>query len=91
MHLSVAKTEVLLYKNKKKQLNCDIKIKLDGKSMRFSKETEYLRMNIVENLVKKGHKKQVCDQLRKANGALSLFRYYALYPVILFFNHMPIF
>ena len=82
IHLNVAKTEVLLFKNKRKQLNFDIKIKLDGKLMRFSKETKYLGMIIDDNLAMDSHKKQVCDRLRKANGALSLVRHYVPYPVL---------
>ena len=72
----------LLFKNKRKQLNYDIKIKLDGKHMRFSKETKYLGMIIDDNLAMTSHKKQVCNRLRKANGALSLVRHYVPYPVL---------
>ena len=82
IHLNVAKTVVLLFKNKSKQLNYDIKIKLDGKLMRFSKETKYLGMIIDNNLTMTSHTKQVCDRLRKANGALSLVRHYVPYSVL---------
>ena len=80
IHLNVAKTVVLLFKNKRKQLNYDIK--LDGKLMRFSKETKYLGMIIDDNLAMTSHKKQVCNRLRKAKGALSLVRNYVPYFIL---------
>ena len=42
IHLNVAKTEVILFKHKQKEVNYNIRIKLDGKLMRFSKQTRYL-------------------------------------------------
>ena len=44
LHLNIAKTDVLLFKNKRKKVNYDIKIKLDGKRMRFSRKVKYLGM-----------------------------------------------
>ena len=67
LYLNVAKTVFLLFKNKRKDVNYDIKIKLDGKRMRFSREVKYLGMIIDDNLSMINHKKQVCGRLRKAN------------------------
>ena len=82
LYLNVAKTVVLLFKNKRKDVNYDIKIKLDGKRMRFSREVKYLGMIIDDNLSMINHKKQVCGRLRKANGALCLARHYVPYPIL---------
>ena len=49
MHLNVAKTEVILFKQRQKIVNYNIKIKLDGKLMRLSSQTKYLGMLIDEN------------------------------------------
>ena len=72
LYLNVAKTVFLLFKNKRKDVNYDIKIKLDGKRMRFSREVKYLGMISDDNLSVINHKKQLCGRLRKANGALCL-------------------
>ena len=82
LSLNVAKTVVLLFKNKRKEVNYDIKIKLDGKRMRFSREVKYLGMIIDDNLSMINHKKQLCGRLRKANGALCLVRHYVPYPIL---------
>ena len=82
LYLNVAKTVFLLFKNKRKDVNYDIKIKLDGKRMRFSREVKYLGMISDDNLSVINHKKQVCGRLRKANGALCLVRLYVPYPFL---------
>lgn len=82
LHLNIVKTDVLLFKNKRKKVNYDIKIKLDGKHMRFSREVKYLGMIIDDNLSMISHKTQVCGRLRKANGALCLVRHYVPYPIL---------
>ena len=42
IHLNVAKTGVILFKHKQKEVNYNIRIKLDGKLMRFSKKLDIL-------------------------------------------------
>ena len=76
IHLNAAKTDVILFKQKQKVVNYNIKIKLDGKLMRFSSQTRYLGMLIDDNLTMEKHKDSVANKLRKANGALSLIRHY---------------
>ena len=76
IHLNVAKTEVILFKQRQKIVNYNIKIKLDGKLMRFSSQTKYLGMLIDENLTMEKQKGAVSSKLGKANGALSLIRHF---------------
>jgi len=76
IQLNVAKTEVILFKQKQKSLTYDIKIKLDGKRMRFSRYTKYLGILIDENLSMTEHTESIAIKLRKANGAISKIRHY---------------
>ena len=66
LSLNVAKTVVLLFKNKRKEVNYDIKIKLDGKRMRFSKEVKYLGMIIDDNLSMINHKKTTLWEMNES-------------------------
>ena len=74
MHLNVAKTEVILFKQRQKIVNYNIKIKLDGKLMRLSSQTKYLGMLIDENSTMEKQKGAISSKLGKTNGALSLKR-----------------
>jgi len=76
IQLNVAKTEVIILKQKQKNSTYDIKIKLDGKCMRFSRYTEYLGILIDENISMAEHTKSIAIKLRKANGAISKIRHY---------------
>ena len=71
IQLNIAKTEVILFKQKQKSLTYDIKIKLDGKRMRFTKYTKYLGILIDENLSMAEHTESIAKKLRKTNGAIS--------------------
>ena len=82
IHLDVAKTEVILFKHKQKKVNYNIRIKLDGKLMIFSKQTRYLGMLIDENLSMNSHNECISGRLRKANGALNLIRHYVPFSIL---------
>lgn len=69
IHL-IAKTEAVLFKTKRVDYN--IKIKFDGKLMRFSKSTKYLGLLIDENLSFRTHRENTTNKVRKANGALNI-------------------
>ena len=82
IQLNVAKTEVVLFKNKSKRVNYNIKIKLDGKLIRFSKCTKYLGLLIDENLSFYNHKENIINKLRTANGALCMIRHYVPFTIL---------
>ena len=68
----VAKTEVIFFKHKshkQKEIKYNIRINLNGKLMRFSKQTRYLGMLVDENLSMNSHNKYISGRLREANGA----------------------
>ena len=64
LYLNVAKTVVLLFKSKQKDVNYDIKIKLDGKRMKFLRE--YLGMIIDDNLSMINHKKTSLWEIKES-------------------------
>ena len=76
IQLNVVKTEVVLFKNRSKRMDYNIKIKLDGKLMRFLKCTKYLGLLIDENLSFQSSK------LRKANAALCIIRHYVPFTIL---------
>ena len=76
IQLNVAKTEVAFFKSRSKRVDYNIKIKLDGKLIRFSKCIKYLGLLIDENLSFYNHKENIINKLRKANGALCMIRHY---------------
>ena len=77
IQLNVAKTEVFLFKSRSK-VDYNIKIKMDGKLIRFSKCINHLGLLIDENLIFYNHKENIINKLRKANGALCMIRHYAV-------------
>ena len=82
IQLNVAKTEVVLFKNKSKRVNYNIKIKLDGKLIRFSKCTKYLGLLIDKNLSFYNHKENIINKLRTANGALCMIGHYVPFTIL---------
>ena len=68
IHLNAAKTNVILFKQKQKVVNYNIKIKLDGKLMRFSSQTRYLGMLIDDNLTIKKTQGYLLDKKIEAPG-----------------------
>ena len=82
IQLNVAKTEVVLFKNRSKRMDYNIKIKLDSKLMRFSKCTKYLGLLIDENLSFHNHIENVISKLRKANAALCIIRHYVSFTIL---------
>ena len=82
IQLNVAKTEVALFKSRSKRVDYNIKIKLDGKLIRFSKCIKYLGLLIDENLSFYNHKENIINKLRKANGALCMIRHYVPFTIL---------
>ena len=48
--LNVEKTEIILFRHPTKKVDYDLKIKLQGKRLRFSRSTRYLGIEIDQNL-----------------------------------------
>ena len=93
--LNVGKTELVLFTSSKKQLHCDLKIKLNGKRLYQTDSVKYLGIQIDERLTWKQQNNHVAFKLNKANAMLSKLRhvldtktlrsvYYALFELHLF-------
>ena len=69
--LNVGKTEFVLLTSSKKQLDCDLKIKLNGKRLYETDSVKYLGIQIDKRLTWKQHINHVALKLNKANAMLS--------------------
>ena len=73
--LNVGKTELVLFTSSKKQLDCDLKIKLNGKRLNETDSVKYLGIQIDKRLTWKQHINHVALKLNKANAMLSKLRH----------------
>ena len=73
--LSVGKTELVLFTSFKKQLDCDLKIKLNGKRLCETDSVKYLGIQIDKRLTWKQQINHVARKLNKANAMLSKLRH----------------
>ena len=74
--LNVKKTELVIFKHQKKQLDSLIKIKLNHKRLYSSKSVKYLGIKIDENLNWKQHIHDIAIKLNRANYLLFTIRNY---------------
>ena len=92
--LNSNKTEFILFRHKRKPLNFDVKLKLNGDRLYPMKSIKFLGVLIDENLNWCKHSETVATKLRRANGALSKLRHYVPSSIILsiyyaiFHSHM---
>lgn len=75
--LNVTKTVVVLFHQNKKDLNYDLKLKLNGKYLEHSESVKYLGLQLDQNLSFSEHLNKLSAKLRNANGALSKIRHVA--------------
>ena len=73
--LNVAKTELVLFTSSKKQLDYDLKIKLNGKRLYETDSLKYLGIQIDKRLTWKQQINQVALKLNKVNAMLSKLRH----------------
>ena len=74
--LNVKKTELVIFKHKKKKLVCPIRIKLSRKIIYLSNSVRYLDVKIDENLNWKDHIHDIATRLNRANALLFKIRNY---------------
>ena len=68
--LNVKKTELAIFKHKKKKLECPIRIKFSRKRPYPSNSMKYLGVKIDENLNQKDHIHNIATKLNRANALL---------------------
>ena len=74
--LNIKKTELVIFKNKNKKLECPIKINLSRKGLYPSKSVKYLGLKIDENLNWKVQTHDIETKLNRANALLYKIRNY---------------
>ena len=85
--LNASKTELILFKDPRKRLNHDLKIKIDGKRLVPQKFVKYLGIYIDCHL---NWKKQVCEitsRLSRANGMLCKVRHFVSFETLKMIYH----
>ena len=73
--LNVGKTELVLFTSSKKQRDCDLKIRLNGKRLFETDSVRYLGIQIDKRLTWKQQINHVALKLDKANAMLSKLRH----------------
>ena len=73
--LNVGKTELVLFTSSKKQLDFDLKIKLNGKRLYETDSVKYLGVQVDKRLTWKQHIDHAALKLNKANAMLSKLRH----------------
>jgi hypothetical protein len=74
--LNVSKTDVILFRHKNKQINYDVRLKLNGNKLFFSPFVKYLGVLLDPHLSWKFHTSDLAAKLRRTNGAISKLRHY---------------
>ena len=74
--LNVKKTELVIFKHKKKKLECPVRIKLSRKILYPSNSVKYLGVKIDENLDWENHINDIATKLNRANALLFEIRNY---------------
>ena len=74
--LNVSKTELVVFKPNRKQLDSEIKIKIYGKKIYPTPSVRYLGIKIDSNLNWKEHWNHISIKLNRANAILSKLRHY---------------
>ena len=78
---------VLLFHNSHKNINHNVRLKLNGKFLSLSKSVKYLGIHLDDHLSWKLHHKALSLKLRKANGLISKLRHFAPKSILLqFYN-----
>ena len=74
--LNIAKTEVILFKPKSKQLDTDLKLKLCSKRLCTTTHVRYLGILIDDELNWNTHTNNIISKLMRGNSILPKLRYY---------------
>ena len=89
--LNVAKTEVVIFRRKKKHLDCDLNLKLCGKKIKPSNYVRYLGIYLDEYLNWSTNINHLSQQLVRANAVLCKLRHFVNVATIKSIFFIPIF
>ena len=74
--LNVSKTELVLFRSAKKQLDFGLKLKLNGKRLYPTNSEKYLGVKIDEHLTRKSQIDGISPKIDEANSILSKVRHF---------------
>ena len=74
--LNVSKTEIVLFRSAKKQLDFSLKLKLNGKKLYTTNSVKYLGVKIDKHLTWKPHIDGISAKLNKVNAILCKIRHF---------------
>ena len=74
--LNASKTELIIFRDPRKKLTQDLKIKINGKRLTPSNYVKYLEIYIDRHLSWKTHQTEISKKLSRAVGMLSKVRHY---------------
>ena len=74
--LNASKTELIIFRDPRKKISFDVKIKINGKKLLPCESVKYLGIHIDRHLNWKTHETTVSTKLCRALGMLSKIRYY---------------
>ena len=80
--LNAGKTELIIFRHPNKEINYDLKIKIEGKKLIPSKYVKYLGLLIDEHLNWSYHVDLIAPKLNRAIGMLSKIRHYVSEPIL---------
>ena len=92
--LNVSKTEVVLFRQRRKVVNYDLNLRINGVKLHLSPFVTYLGVQLDCFLNWNQYISRICVKLRKTNGILSRLRHYCSLHVLtsvynsLFFSHI---
>ncbi|XP_057308213.1 uncharacterized protein LOC130646091 [Hydractinia symbiolongicarpus] len=81
--LNVAKTELILFRNKNKTVNKRLNFRLSGQRLHLLEEVLYLDMILDEQLSWNGHITLLIQRLARATGILPKLRHFVNYETLL--------
>ena len=74
--LNASKTELIIFRDPRKKINYELKIKIDGKKLEPCNSVKYLGIQIDCHLIWKAHETILSSKLCRALGMLSKIRHY---------------
>ena len=80
--LNASKTKLIIFRHPNKNINYDLKVKIDGKKLLPSKYVKYLGVLIDQHLSWSNHIDKIAGKLSRSVGMLSKIRHYVNEPTL---------
>ena len=89
--LNASKTELIIFRDPRKKIQHEIKIKINGKKLIPCKSVKYLGIYIDCHLTWKTHQAEISSRLTRANGMLCKIRHFVVFETLkmIYFGIFP--